>query len=100
MPNASSTSAVIVWWKVASSASDASDRRRSIDSITSGHRSSGWPSRSNGSHSSSMNSFTNARETAWQLRFTWPIIDSAAGSGMPRCSTSSAARSSAGLGTS
>ncbi len=47
-----------------------------------------------------MNSFTNARETASQLRLTWPIIDSAAGSGMPRCMTSSAARSSAGLGAS
>jgi hypothetical protein len=51
-PKASSVASVIAIWKIASSASDASGRRRSSDSRTSGHCSSGRPARSKGSHES------------------------------------------------
>ena len=69
-------------------------------SITSSQRSSGWPACSKGSHSSLRKSFANAREIDSQSRLTRSISASAACREMPSATTSSAARSSAGLGTS
>ena len=69
-PNALSTAWVMRCWKMATSVSVASGRRRSSASWTAGHSSSGWPARSNGFHTPLRKSLTKVSPTlsAWRKR--------------------------------
>src|SRR5436309_6174898 len=98
--NAPSSSVLSDSWKIVIRASEAAGRSRSIASSISGQRSAGMSALANGFHTSVMNSFTNERDTDSQCRLISAITDSAAPSGIPLLTASSATARSDGFGAS